>query len=135
MSFDRLLSAALHHEITTDGVAASLLFSRQSPYGVEKASTRDDDCRALLPHRCGEIQNIYRGRNVGLDPGKRNIATMVDEKGLTLRYTNREDTGKCWGESFLPPSEVIHETYKQSFMIAKLTPSSVCTIPHHFSCQ
>ena len=39
-----------HHEITTDGVAASLLFSQESPYGMEKASTRDVDCGAPPPH-------------------------------------------------------------------------------------
>ena len=75
-----------HHEITTDGVVASLLFSREVEIskitGMESNTNSVDNIPAHT--------NIYPGRPVGLDRGKRNIASMVDNQGLTVRYTTRQ---------------------------------------------
>ena len=32
----------------------------------------------------------YPGREVGVDPGKKNLVTMSDKNGVTLRYTCRQ---------------------------------------------
>ena len=37
-----------------------------------------------------ETQQIYPSREVGLDPGKRNIMTMTDKEGISIRYTARQ---------------------------------------------
>lgn len=76
-----------HHEITTDGVAASLLFSREASSQTEEHLSF---CKRRSSIACEEPVNCYGGRCIGLDPGKRNIATLVDENGVSLRYTSRK---------------------------------------------
>ena len=73
-----------HHEITTDGVAASLLFSR------DVSSQQLSFCKHQSSIVHEETANCYGGRCVGLDPGKRNIATLVDENGVSMRYTSKQ---------------------------------------------
>lgn len=70
-----------HHEITTDGVAVTLLYSKESPIRSAEEHVRKQKT---------EPSNNPPGRHVGLDPGKRNIATMVDENGITLKYKTRQ---------------------------------------------
>lgn len=69
---------SFHHELSTDGVAASLLYSRVSA-GGDRAQNDEH-----LKHTFG---NMPPGRPVGLDPGKKNILTMADENGNSLKYT------------------------------------------------
>ena len=37
-----------------------------------------------------ESDRVPPSKKVGLDPGKRNVATMIDEDGVSLRYTSRQ---------------------------------------------
>ena len=94
-------SFTFHHEITTDGISVSLLYSKPlhlkpEPEPVphkmranvilyeqaaEEAATAADE---------KEMQQIYPSREVGLDPGKRNILTMTDKEGISIRYTARQ---------------------------------------------
>ena len=62
-----------HHEMTTDGVAVSLLYSRQV------ATTSSSYQRNSAP---ADATN-----GVGLDPGKHNILTMIDGKGHIIKYS------------------------------------------------
>jgi hypothetical protein len=70
-----------HREITTDGVVAYLLFSREVKVSEKSETETNNGSIADMPAR----PNIYPGRNVGLDPGKRNIASMVDDQGLAMK--------------------------------------------------
>ena len=81
-----------HHEITTDGVSASILYSRPKPVALAKKSTpKEDRVGKLLTHCCGKEEGSAPPcKHVGLDPGKRNLATMTDEDGISLRYTARQ---------------------------------------------
>ncbi len=72
-----------HHKITTDGVAASVLFSRPARKLDGKSKRR----------------RLYQGEEeeapsslVGVDPGRRNLITAMDRKGRTSRYTSRQRT-------------------------------------------
>ena len=67
-----------HHEITNDGISASILFSREK--------TISKKCTVDLMARNAEISNV----TVGIDPGRANIITMIDQGGLALRYTSRQ---------------------------------------------
>ena len=78
---------SFHHELSTDGVSVSLLYSRVSaredkehPYDLVRVTSspfpEDENDGSRLP-----------SRTVGLDPGKKNILTMVDRDGNSLRYT------------------------------------------------
>ena len=67
-----------HHEISTDGVSASSLFSKSSC--VRKTGTHGSTVR--------HPGNSYPSRNVGVDPRKKNILTAVDTNRLTLKYTS-----------------------------------------------
>ncbi len=70
---------SFHHEISTDWVAVSVLYSKMaSPCNK---IVRDGSNGVL------ERDEVYPSRSVGLDPGKKNIATLVDEDGKILRYT------------------------------------------------
>ena len=41
-------------------------------------------------HRNGAENLAPPSKSVGLDPGKRNVATIIDEDGISLRYTSRQ---------------------------------------------
>ena len=53
-----------HHEITTDGVAVSMLLSRLKPLTPK---TFD------IPDRRDPMDDCYLGRQVGIDPGGKNL--------------------------------------------------------------
>ncbi len=72
-------------------MAVSLLYSREA---TEISSTGRKD----LSH-CGEDEQMLTDldvelhpmqRRVGLDPGKKNLATMIDKDGAALKYTARQ---------------------------------------------
>lgn len=77
-----------HHEISTDGVVVSLLYSREACRPAEegpppkrlRTTGYDDD----------DGKDEEGGRKIGLDPGKRNIVTMVCERNERLRYTTAQ---------------------------------------------
>ena len=66
-----------HHEIKTDGVSACILYSRTEEPIQSKERIHDD-------------KNDYPSSKVGIDPGKKNILYMIDEKGITLRYSTTQ---------------------------------------------
>lgn len=79
-----------HHEIMTDGVAVSLLYAREEiqtvptldAYGknkVQKGQAADEATSSIPP-----------SQKVGLDPGKKNVATMIDSRGVSLKYSARQ---------------------------------------------
>ena len=73
-----------HHEITTDGVSVSMLYSRSTPSPENSQSHRCSD------EKCSPLQSgIFPSLEVGLDPGKKNIVTMVDNRGVKLGYSTR----------------------------------------------
>ncbi len=77
-------SFSFHHEIMTDGVSASLLYSRPIPTKSLEKSRR--------PESAVSLGNALHppSRSVGLDPGKKNVFTMTEADGNTLRYTARQ---------------------------------------------
>ena len=79
---------SFHHELSTDGVAVSLLYSRVSVKG-DKECPCDTGGEKFTPTSCDgkKDRNLPPGRTVGLDPGKKNILTMADSDGNSLRYT------------------------------------------------
>ena len=80
-----------HHEISTDGVSISILYSRPKPRApTDMATPRVDRAGKLSIHCSGEYDSAPPCKRVGLDPGKRNVATMIDEDGIFLRYTARQ---------------------------------------------
>ena len=67
-----------HHEIHTDGVTASLLFfSKEGELQREKRKQKQ--CNDDPP-----------SRSVGLDPGKKNMATITHENSITVQYSSRQ---------------------------------------------
>lgn len=83
---------SFHHELSTDGVAVSLLYSRVSARGDKECpcdtgretstpTSRDEDKKDK------KDRNLPPGRTIGLDPGKKNILTMADSDGNSMRYT------------------------------------------------
>ncbi len=73
----RLKSFEFHNEISMDGVAVSVLFSR---------------CRTSRPAKL-HIRSALEGprsKAVGVDPGRKNLITMMDSVGISLRYTSRQ---------------------------------------------
>ena len=82
------------YEITIDGVAVSLLYSKEIP--SERAKTFN---RAASSHIFREQSpNSYIGWCMGLDQGKKNIATMVDNNGVTLLSTDQIE--KLWKQTY-----------------------------------
>lgn len=75
---------SFHHEITTDGVAVSLLYSRVSARGDKEHphNSEEETSSSFL-----EDANDGSMPPGGLDPGKKNILTMADGDGNVLRYT------------------------------------------------
>ncbi len=69
-----------HHEMTTDGVAVYLLYSREVE--VKGKNNRGDHCK-----RPESSEERYPGRR---DPGTKNLVTMTDTSGITLRSTCRQ---------------------------------------------
>jgi len=82
-------SYAFHHEITTDGVSVSLLYSKpSSPKAKAKAKAKTEQVPET-DDRDWEMQELSpASKDVGLDPGKRNILTMTDNEGISVRYTS-----------------------------------------------
>ncbi len=68
-------------EMSTDGISTSLLYSREvTKIGKHaKVTQRKDPDHSVLPRT-----------HVGVDPGKKNLVTMTDLKGISLRYTCRQ---------------------------------------------
>lgn len=79
----RLAGFKFHHEITTDGVAVSVLFSRP-------ARMADGESRVKKRQRLAESQNMPNCSRVGVDPGRKNLVTLVDQDGRKLRYTSKQ---------------------------------------------
>ncbi len=69
--------------MTTDGVAVSLLCSREME--VKGKTNRGDHCK-----RPESSEERYPGRHIGVDPGKKNLVTMTDTFGITVRNTCRQ---------------------------------------------
>lgn len=74
----RVKSFKFHHEISTDGVSASVLFSR--PSGRDGSAAKKK-----------RAENIPVW-SVGVDPGRKNIITALDQDGRKLRYTSSQRT-------------------------------------------
>ena len=83
-----------HHQITTDGVCVSILYSRQDPSGKsnknKKTAVFTTECKPPQTEAIPSRDNHPLSKDVGLDPGKKNVATMIDSDGITLRYTSRQ---------------------------------------------
>ena len=71
---------SFHHEITTDGQAVSMLFSRRS-----NGDNKENHSKLIHKPTCD-----YPGREVGVDPGKKNIVMLTDENAISLRYTSAQ---------------------------------------------
>ena len=66
---------SFYYEISTDGVAVSMLFSRPKETRLTSLGKSSAD---------------YPRRQVGVDPGKKNLVTMMDENRVSLCYTCRQ---------------------------------------------
>ena len=78
---------SFHQEISTDRMAAPVLYSRESRGSAEKKRPRT----AVQDMGDGDEREGAAkegGRKVGLNPGKRNIVAMVCERNEKLRYTS-----------------------------------------------
>jgi len=71
-----------HHEMTTDGLAVSILYSKTSIPCENNTSEKDSNKSS--------DGTAYPSRNVGVDPGKKNIVTLVDGDGNFLRYSSSQ---------------------------------------------
>ena len=67
-----------HHELTTDGVSASVLLSRPEE---KKEHSKHLECK-------GGEQPLSMA--VGLDPGRKNLIMSTDVNGVSLRYTSQQ---------------------------------------------
>ena len=78
-----------HHEVMTDGVAVTLLYSKITSSSLggavpqSKKAKREEGAEK-------DVGKPSRARRVGLDPGKRNVVTMVCEVGDKLKYTTKQ---------------------------------------------
>ena len=83
-----------HHQITTDGVCVSILYSRPDPSGKsnknKKTAVFTTECKPPQTEAIPSRDNHPLSKDVGLDPGKKNVATMIDSDGITLRYMSRQ---------------------------------------------
>ena len=71
-----------HHEMSIDGVSASLLYSRPTSFY---------DTRSPTNQQRGVMEDSMRpSKCTGLDPGKKNIITMVDGDRISLKYTTSQ---------------------------------------------
>ena len=75
-----------HHEISTDGVAISVLYSKEASRPAEESPLP----KRPRTTRSNNVKDEEGGRKVGLDPGKKNIITMVCERNQKLRYTTAQ---------------------------------------------
>ena len=83
----KLKKFRFHHEMTTDGVAVSLLYSRE----VQEKEGKNASDFPKHPRVSEPLdEERYPGRHVGVDPGKSNLVTMTDSSGISLRYTCRQ---------------------------------------------
>ena len=63
-----------------------------------QCSSRDKSLPLQRPSTCQmdeTLWNCYPGRQVGVDPGKKNLVTMIDKDGVVLRYTCRQWMFEC----------------------------------------
>ncbi len=77
---------SFHHEISTDGVSVSLLYS--SEVKAEPRAKMGD-----VPEKTSieaPDTSVHTRTHVSVDPGKRNLVTMIDAEGTVLRYTCRQ---------------------------------------------
>ena len=77
---------SFHHEVSTDGVAASVLLSRPARRSLVMESKRRRVCQEA------EGDEKLPRFMVGVDPGRKNVITAVDKEGRTLRYTSSQRT-------------------------------------------
>ena len=92
----RLAGFSFHHEISTDGIAVSVLYSRPARQVKESKEKR---------RKSAEEENVPCSSQIGVDPGRKNIITAVDQDGRKLQYTSKQriflrvdwlDTGRFW---------------------------------------
>jgi hypothetical protein len=119
-----------HHQIQTDGISCSLLFIRKDLKDKKWGSKVP-----ILPEQ--EFHNIedlskeqldcLKDRNiVGIDPGKRSLVYMMDNKGNKLQYTapqrKRESKAKCNNRILLQEkkkNKIIEKETQLSFQNSK----------------
>ncbi len=77
---------SFHHEISTDGVSVSLLYSREVK-AEPRAKMGDVPEKTSIE---APDTSVHTRTHVGVDPGKRNLVTMIDAEGTVLRYTCRQ---------------------------------------------
>lgn len=79
-----------HHEIVTDVVVVSLLYSREEIQTVSTVCT-DSKSNVQKGQAADEVTScIPPSQTVGLDPGKKNVATRIDNRGVSLKYSSRQ---------------------------------------------
>lgn len=98
-----------HHEITTDGISASILFSRPTRFGRETKRRRG--CKSEA-----EEENCPLSSQVGVDPGRRNIITAVDREGRKLRYTSSQ---RAFESKLLRYREVLEKEKEKNGIVQK----------------
>ena len=103
-----------HHEITTDGVAVSMLYSRVAS---KRACPPIDSLDSVIPP--DRTENLLPSKVVGLDPGKKNVVTMVDADGNVTKYSARQRNF----ESKLTRFRTVLESEKKKAGIDKLESS------------
>jgi hypothetical protein len=84
-----------YNQIQTDGFSASLLFIREDlyykTYGQKLPDDQDESTmdiqklQDLTKEECLALQNL---KLIGIDPGKKDLVTMVDQKGNFYSYSN-----------------------------------------------
>ena len=107
-----------HHEISTDGVAVSILYSQPVPRG-SKSKVGETDIQID-----SEANPRPLSKSVGLDPGKRNVATMVDGDGTKLRYTSRQRTSESLVFRYRDVLQKLNKENDVNTLIAELSQHS-----------
>lgn len=80
-----------HHKIRTDGVAVSILFSREAAFKADKSINLSGGCTESEEDESAAAEEP-RSRTIGIDPGRKNLITATDSNGVTLRYTCKQRT-------------------------------------------
>ncbi len=80
-----------NYQIQTDGIGCSLSFVRKDlferKYGTKVDIVEDEDYKYIDDFNDEELTELNKKNVVGVDPGKRFLVYMVDDKGKTLKYS------------------------------------------------
>jgi hypothetical protein len=80
-----------NYQIQTDGIGCSLSFVRkdlfEKKYGTKVETVEQEDYKYIDDFDDNDLTELSKKNVVGVDPGKRFLVYMVDDKGKTVKYS------------------------------------------------